>query len=479
MNFDTVSLRQFIQEYFSAEDLRTLLFDYFHPVFEDVTSTMPKQQQIQMLLEYCHKHDKMNDLLASLQRERPFFQPNDYAIGREMLNTAFSLATELSLPKPRNPNQIFISHAHQDTALAHRLALDLKAYGYDTWISPDDIHAGEKWAEAIERGLDESGIFLLLMTPHAVLSRWVKLEASGAIEIEQKGLLRFVPLDVADCATPLLWKQFQFVSFRGDYESDFYQLNNRLNSDRPSKRFPVDSFVHPITNKVMVRIPAGEYLFGKNNEKLYLDEFWIDKTPVTNAEYNRFLNARPDHRAPRSIVSNLFWLLGFENNNWNKRTRSYKEGKADHPVVIVSLEDARAYAEWMGGELPTEHQWEKAARGTDGKKYPWGNDWHDNYCNVASKGTTPVGQFSPQGDSQHGCVDMYGNVIEWTESKKNSHFHVVRGGSFFSNHRSTKEGLHARLGVLPQAGNLNSGFRVIVHYPHRLPTDPFLLGKKL
>lgn len=174
------------------------------------------------------------------------------------------------------------------------------------------------------------------------------------------------------------------------------------------------------TGLVMVRIPAGEFLYGWEKEKPFLPEFWISKTPVTNAHYKRFIDATPKQPVPE---------------HWDAETRTFPEDKAAHPVVFVSWFDAQAYVDWAGKWLPTEQEWEKAARGADGRKYPWGNNPPTSrLCNFDGNvgDTTPVGRYSPQGDSPYGCVDMSGNVWEWADSwfDNKKQWRVVRGGSW-------------------------------------------------
>ena len=165
--------------------------------------------------------------------------------------------------------------------------------------------------------------------------------------------------------------------------------------------------------KEMVRVPAGPFKYEDEKKTIELPEYWIDKTPVTNGEYARFVAA--GHKPPQ---------------HW-KGDRPRDE-ITDHPVVYVSWHDAVAYCEWAGKRLPSEEEWEKAARGTDGRKYPRdGRAPTRELCN--SRGyqgyTTPVGTYSPKRDSPYGCMDMSGNVWEWTATRHERGGIVVRGGS--------------------------------------------------
>jgi len=156
----------------------------------------------------------------------------------------------------------------------------------------------------------------------------------------------------------------------------------------------------PGVNLILVRVPAGEFLYRENNWKVFQDEFWIGKYPVTKEQYWAYLTANPGIQSGK-----------------------LPEDKKNHPVVNISWKDANAFcawASWVTGKtlrLPTAAEWEKAARGPKGQPYPWGSQVPDKtLCNFGDiyYGTTPVGKFSPQGDSPYGCADMAGNVYEWT-----------------------------------------------------------------
>lgn len=171
-------------------------------------------------------------------------------------------------------------------------------------------------------------------------------------------------------------------------------------------------FVSGKDGRPMVYVPAGEFLFGPDREKVYVEAFYIDRFPVTNADYKKFVEAT-GHEHPA---------------HWRRGT--WPEGKADHPVVQVTWHSANAYAQWAGKRLPTELEWEKAARGTDGRTWPWGNTFDPRNCNTGSEGTTPVGFYSPAGDSPYGAADMAGNVWEWIGGKPSPLRMPLRGGNW-------------------------------------------------
>ncbi|MCA9994473.1 MAG: SUMF1/EgtB/PvdO family nonheme iron enzyme [Anaerolineales bacterium] len=186
------------------------------------------------------------------------------------------------------------------------------------------------------------------------------------------------------------------------------------------------SYVDSKTGLEMRYIPLGSFLYGENKERRELPSYWISKTPVTNAVYKRFLDANPQHRVPQAAFDSQ------KPYAWDEKKRTFPSDKANHPVVLVSWYDAMAFANWTEMTLPTEEQWEKAARGTDGRDYPWGV-WCEGCANTweaGVRGTTANGRYSRQGDSLYGCVDMSGNVWEWTATELELGGRVLRGGSF-------------------------------------------------
>jgi formylglycine-generating enzyme required for sulfatase activity len=173
---------------------------------------------------------------------------------------------------------------------------------------------------------------------------------------------------------------------------------------------------HPADGKTMVLVDEGVFLFGSGDRLTWLPTFYIDVTATTNRQYAAFVEAT-GHRAPRH------WQDG-----------EILEDLEDHPVVNVTYHDACAYAAWVGKNLPTEAEWEKAARGTRGNRYPWGDQPTPAKCNVREAGvggTTPVGLYR-SGMSPYGVYDMSGNVWEWCRTETRPGRFVLKGSAFTS-----------------------------------------------
>jgi acyl carrier protein len=134
--------------------------------------------------------------------------------------------------------QVFISHDTEDASFAHRLACDLQGAGVQVWIAPDSIRPGESWVDAIERGLDHSSDMIIVLTPAAIDSQWVKKETEIGIMRERRGQMRVIPLAVERCNVPLLLSSYQMVSFGKDYDVGLRQLLGMLGLRRAPSQPP-------------------------------------------------------------------------------------------------------------------------------------------------------------------------------------------------------------------------------------------------
>jgi len=211
------------------------------------------------------------------------------------------------------------------------------------------------------------------------------------------------------------------------------ELTGRQLPDRSREGIPAGwdrdgYYVNEKDGSVLVTVPAGEFFYGaapndaqsdddKNpGQRLQLPAFQISKYEVTNAQYGRFV-AATSHRSA-------------DNDRWT--TFSSKWG-ARAPVVKVDWNDAQAYCQWAGLRLPSEQEWERAARGTDGSIYPWGNSWDASRAVFRKDKPSPVGSLL-SGLSPAGCFDMAGNVWEWTSGNYidtwSQSCQVLRGGSW-------------------------------------------------
>src|SRR5258706_2487213 len=292
---------------------------------------------------------------------------------------------------------------------------------------------------------------------------------TGASTIEQTTIITLPPsLDafVNNVAVtrilslhPPQMTEFNFATLTPTELRTYFTLTRRAETPQIAAELLREAF-----EPQMAKIPAGKFLMGSTidqasqavkdgadkdwvadelpQHEVELSEYYIGKYPVTNLEYQVFL---------REI--NIKSPPGWEGYN-------YPNEKGDHPVVNISWNDAKSFCDWLSKKtgksyrLPTEAEWEKASRGTDGRIWPWGNEFDPKNANTleANLGgrTSPVGQFSPQGDSPDGCADMIGNIWEWCSDwydrndymrritsivkdpigPDNGQTHILRGGSF-------------------------------------------------
>jgi len=257
--------------------------------------------------------------------------------------------------------------------------------------------------------------------------------------------------------------------------------------EEPDPLLAGSSKFNPIDKAELIYIPAGEFLMGSEagdkdeapEHSVYLDAFWIYKYVVTNAQFAIFLKDNGNQ-----IEDGMPWF--FEGDEY-VRIRLLKEGwnigndYANCPVVGVTWYGAQAYCEWAGGRLPTEAEWEKAARGMDGRTYPWGEEYPScslaNYAGCAGT-ILKVGSF-PAGFSPYGAQDMAGNVWEWVADWYDGNYYkvspkenpkgagctrlkVLRGASWLSDVRHLRSSIRGRYD--PNTTRKDIGFRC-VHFP--------------
>jgi formylglycine-generating enzyme required for sulfatase activity len=188
-----------------------------------------------------------------------------------------------------------------------------------------------------------------------------------------------------------------------------------------------------------------------HEHRVHINSFWIDKYPVTNADFKKFLDAT--HYRPHDDLDFL--------RDWKSGT--HPDGWEDKPVTWVSIEDARAYASWAGKRLPHEWEWQYAAQGTDGRLYPWGNEWDASAVPAPDKGRTMRGPDAvsahPKGASPFGVMDLVGNVWQWTDTFIDDHTRagILRGGSYYQPQGS--------IWYFPQAHSLREHGKLLMMAP--------------
>ena len=347
------------------------------------------------------------------------------------------------------PVQLFLSYTREDEAAVAQLYERLATVGLKPWMDQEDILPGEIWQESILHAIRDSHFFLACVSPNSVEKRGVLQrelrEALDAWKDKLPGDIYLIPVRLEDCAVPEQLIQFQWVDIfhsrgwtrllraiqRGTERLDLPVPGGVLSELAPA---PTSAKTPPPTPHLLtidkpihlelVRVPAGPFLMGDDKHTVDLPEYYIGKYPVTNQQYAAFV------QATNACVPN-HWKEG-----------KIPAGKENHPVVWITWDESVAFCQWLSQvssheiRLPSQTEWEKAARGTDGPTYPWGNEPPPNpsLCNFTDSGindTTPVDRY-PTGASPYGALDMAGNVWEWTADKDKDGYSRLKGGAYWN-----------------------------------------------
>ena len=368
---------------------------------------------------------------------------------------------------------IFISYASEDKDRVIPIVKALEQKGWSVWWAPE-IRTGTPFDRVIEKALKDARSVFVVWSHDSVDSDWVRAEATDGLERE---ILISVAIE-PNVKPPLRFRYIhteQLIDWDGKRPSASFDkivadLKAILKGQEPPKdtKLPeleppnlpkpvrmdsglvkeplekiepgavgekpprIEKSDHPDLD-AMVEVPAGEFIYQDGKAKIE-KPYMIDVYPVTNSQFRKFIEA--------GGYTNLeYWSA--EGQKWLKGSKAAAPGywgdqgwnKPELPVVGVSFYEAEAYAKWSGKRLPTEKEWERAARGTHGKVYPWGDEFDRERCNTAESGigrTTRVTKC-PNGISPEGCYDMAGNVWEWTATQYDKGTYVLRGGSWFFN----------------------------------------------
>ncbi len=330
--------------------------------------------------------------------------------------------------------KIFLSYASEDRAIAQEIDLALGEQGHDVFFDRDDLPPGDEYHTRIRRAIEQSDLLVFLLSEKSIDAGSYSLTE---LDIAQKtwprpaGHVLPVMLRATDLnAVPPYLKAVTFLQTDGNLAAAVADAVDRIARERRrgrivrlatiagaiglvacaagvywAHRAPPEEMIGK-DGAAMVRVPAGPFVMGNDEDsprrEVYTDAFYIDKFEVTVGRYAAFLKAMGSIRPP---------------DGWDEVDPSRH---ADLPVGGVDWRDAEAYCRWAGKRLPTETEWEKAARGSDGRLYPWGNRTADlqraNFANTSPKaydgGLTPIGAH-PEGKSAYGAEDMAGNVAEW------------------------------------------------------------------
>ncbi|MEI7832549.1 MAG: SUMF1/EgtB/PvdO family nonheme iron enzyme [bacterium] len=370
---------------------------------------------------------------------------------------------------PTDEPYVFVSYAHKDKALVYPEIERLHNAGYRIWYD-QGIKPTKDWAANIEEVLKGCTFFVVYISPNSMESENVKDEVHLAINTKMQYLAIHLHKTTLPDGLNMRMSRFQAI-LKYDLTPESYWLKlldtlplttyaSHVSTTSVSAVPPPPVFspapqlgdikINPNDGAKMVYVPAGPFTMGDIDindnpvRTMELPAYWVYQTPVTVAQYHTFCQATGRDMPPAPLWG---WL-------------------DTHPIVNVSWYDATAYATLVGATLPTETEWEKAARGIDNRDYPWGNEWVADMCISRDNSggmTGPVGS-KPAGASPYGALDMVGNVWQWCADWYDNAqtMHSLRGGSW-DHSGPWNFWTYGRNKLDSAARDISLGFRCVVH----------------
>lgn len=347
------------------------------------------------------------------------------------------------MPAPFS-HDLFLSYCSRDREQVQRLVKRLSDAGLRVWQDEFEISPGTAIPRALTEALDKSRILLACLSPASLSSSWVNFELNSAIMRDpQNQTGRFLFVLLQDCEIPSALRQFEHIDWRSESDSEFEKLVVACREDNriPAPHLPptnppsgLEMLVPRRSIKIadarLQFIPGDVFPMGSDDghpherpsHPVQVSPFFLSEAPVTNREFARFVSETSHFTAAEESGVSLCrrggeWMI-LAGASWSHPAgpESNLENKESHPVVHVGWNDAFAYCGWLRRQtgfhftLPTEAQWEYAAAGTAGWRWPTGNSPSPRSANLEGTGTAPVGRYLP---NLFGLFDMAGNVYEW------------------------------------------------------------------